>query len=98
MSIRVTLDLQLKPEALPDALAEIHTILTATRAFDGCQGVDVLVALDDPAHILFVESWDSPEHYAAYTSWRATPEGASLLGSLLAQPPSAGRFSVASDV
>jgi quinol monooxygenase YgiN len=98
MSIRVTLDLHLTPEALPGAHAEIHAILTDTRQFDGCQGVDVLVALDDPAHILFIESWDSAEHYAAYTSWRATEAGASSLGTMLAGPPTAGRFSVATDV
>jgi quinol monooxygenase YgiN len=97
MSIRVTLDLQLKPEAVAGAHAEIRGVLTATRAFAGCQGVDVLVALDDPAHILFVESWDSPDDYAAYTSWRATPEGASSLGAMLAQAPTATRFSLATD-
>jgi len=86
MPVTAHLDLNLKAEALPTAPAVLRDILSDTRAFDGCLGVDVLVDSKDPAHFLVVEQWVSMEHDAAYRAWRAG-EGASGLGELLAAPP-----------
>jgi len=86
MPFTAHLDLNLKAEALPTAPAVLRDILSDTRAFDGCLGVDVLVDSKDPAHFLVVEQWVSMEHDAAYRAWRAG-EGASGLGELLAAPP-----------
>ncbi|WP_344366240.1 putative quinol monooxygenase, partial [Arthrobacter humicola] len=85
MPVTAHLDLKLKPEAVPTAPAVLREILTDTRAFDGCLGVDVLVDSNDPAHFLVVEQWASLEHDAAYRTWRAG-DGASGLGELLAAP------------
>lgn len=91
MPVTAHLDLNLKSEALPDAPAVLRQILSDTRAFDGCLGVDVLVDSKDPAHILVVERWASLEHDAAYRAWRAG-EGASNLGELLAVAPTLTYF------
>ncbi|MBW4095516.1 MAG: hypothetical protein HIU81_09140 [Acidobacteria bacterium] len=87
MPITAHLDLNLKAEALPTAEFVLREILADTRAFDGCLGVDVLVDSSNPAHVLVVERWDSRDNDAAYRAWRATDEGASGLGELLAAPP-----------
>jgi heme oxygenase (mycobilin-producing) len=71
-------------DRVPDAISRT---LAVTRQFDGCQRIDVLVDSDDPARYLLVEVWDSMEHDAAYRRYRATPDGASELGPLLAAPP-----------
>ena len=97
MPITVLLDLQLKPEGLDGAYAEIHTILIDTRAFDGCLGVEVLVAADDPAHVILVERWASAEQDAVYRAWRAG-DGATNLGTLLAAAPTISSFTTASDI
>ncbi len=76
----------------------IHATLTATRAFPGCLGVSVLVDSADPAHVLVLETWESPAADNAYRQWRATPEGASNLGSVLAAAPSLTLFSLAEGV
>jgi hypothetical protein len=34
--------------------------------------------------VVIYETWESIEHDGAYRAWRATPEGASDLGSILA--------------
>jgi quinol monooxygenase YgiN len=86
MPVTAHLDLNLKAEALPTATAVLRDILSDTRDFDGCLGVDVLVDSNDPAHFLVVEQWVSMEHDAAYRAWRAG-DGASGLGDLLAAPP-----------
>lgn len=98
MAITSILDLQLKPEALDTASDIIHETLIATRAFPGCYHVAVLVDSDDPAHVVLYETWESVEHDRAYRAWRATPEGASKLGSVLAAAPKLTLFTVAEGV
>jgi quinol monooxygenase YgiN len=78
------LDLQLKADSLETAHTVIHATLAGTRAFPGCLGVTVLIDSDDPAHVVIYETWESIEHDRSYRAWRATPEGASDLGSILA--------------
>ena len=98
MAVTAILDLQLKPEALEAASEIIHETLIATRAFPGCYHVAVLVDSGDPAHVVLYETWESAEHDGAYRAWRATPEGASRLGSILAAAPKLTLFTVAEGV
>ena len=87
MAIVSLLELTLRPEAVADAPAVIRETLVATRAFDGFLDVQVTVDATDPTHVVLIETWESLEHDAAYRVWRATPDGASNLGSVLASPP-----------
>ena len=98
MTTNAILDLQLKADALEGAHAVIHATLTDTRAFAGCLDATVLVDSDDPAHVIVYETWESIEHDQAYRAWRATPEGASGLGPILAAPPKITQFTVAEGV
>ncbi|WP_432520034.1 putative quinol monooxygenase [Kineococcus sp. SYSU DK006] len=98
MSITSVLELTLKPEAVADAPAIITQTLQATRAFEGCLGVDVLVDTDDETRVVLLERWESLEHDDAYRAWRATPEGASQLGTLVAAPPKLTRYAPRADV
>jgi len=98
MSITTLLELTLRPEALADAPAVMRETLTATRAFAGCLKVDVLIDAADQTHVVVFEEWESLEHDAAYRAWRATPQGASGLGGILAAPPRLTRFALAADV
>jgi len=98
VAITSILDLQLKAESVESAPAVIRATLTATRAFPGCLGVTVLVDSDDPAHVVLYETWESIDHDRAYRAWRASAEGASELGSLLAAAPKLSMFTVAEGV
>jgi heme oxygenase (mycobilin-producing) len=98
VAITAILDLQLKPESLDAAPAVLHATLTDTRAFAGCLGVTVLIDSTDPAHVVLYETWESVERDRAYRAWRATPEGASDLGSIMAGPPKLTLFTVAEGV
>ena len=84
MATIAILDLQLKADSLQTAHTVIHATLTGTRAFPGSLGATVLIDSDDPAHVIIYETWESIERDRAYRAWRATPEGASDLGSILA--------------
>ena len=98
MAIAAILDLQLKADSLETAHKVLHATLTGTRAFPGCLDVTVLVDSDDPAHVVVYETWESIEHDRAYRAWRASPEGASELGSILAAAPKLTLFTVAEGV
>jgi quinol monooxygenase YgiN len=92
------LDLKLKADALDRANDVMRETLTATRAFPGCLGVTVLVDQADPAHVAVYEQWESAEADAAYRKWRATPEGVSELGTVLAAAPTLTLFTIAAGV
>ena len=87
MTILSLLEFTIRPDRLADADAVMTEVLAATRAFDGCERLEVRRDLADPAHIVVVESWTSVEHDDAYRAWRATPAGASRLGEIFAGPP-----------
>ena len=98
MAITAILELQLKADSLETADEVIRATLTDTRAFPGCLGVTVLVDSGDPAHVVLFETWESTEHDRAYRAWRATPEGVSDLGSIMAAAPKLTLFTVAEGV
>ncbi len=95
MTVTSLLELRIAPAAVDGAVDHINRVLEVTRAFDGCLGTDVIVDVTDPAHIVLVERWESLEHDDAYRAFRATPEGASDLGTILAGPPTLTRYRVA---
>lgn len=97
MSISVFLDLHLTPEGLTGAAAMLREILAETRAFEGCEGVDVLVDHQNPSHLVLAERWNSTEADEAYRHWRAT-DGATQLGTLLASAPTSSSFEIATDI
>lgn len=92
MTITSLLELTLKADSVADAPRILTKTLEATRAFAGNQGVEVLYDVTDPAHVVVIERWASLAHDDAYRAWRATPEGASDLGALLADRPRLTRW------
>jgi quinol monooxygenase YgiN len=98
MAITVFLELRVTPEAIDQGVhAELRAILSDTRAFEGCLGVDVLIDIADATHIVAVEQWASEEHDAAYRAWRAG-DGKTNLASFLASAPVLTKFSSAEDM
>jgi quinol monooxygenase YgiN len=98
VALTAILDLRIKNDKLDSAFEVIHETLTATRAFPGCLHVSVLVDSADPAHVILFETWESPEADNAYRKWRASEEGASDLGSILATAPGLTLYTVAEGI
>jgi quinol monooxygenase YgiN len=82
------LELRIKPDSVDEGLEVVHRILGETREFDGCLGVTVIQDSSDPAHLVAIEEWESPEKDAAYREWRAGDGAMPDLAALLAGPPS----------
>lgn len=88
MAVIAVLEITFKPESLDKAKEVMARVLTETRAFDGCLGVQTVVDVQDPNTLRFVETWESPEHDAAYRKFRAGEGAITDLGPLLAGAPS----------
>ena len=87
MSTIVLLAMQVKPEAIDEMKAFLHRILPDTRAYDGCQGVDIYSNLDDTGNLVFYQRWDSRQHYEKYLAWRTEMGTATQLRAMAASPP-----------
>ncbi|MCE4268750.1 putative quinol monooxygenase [Rhodococcus globerulus] len=98
MTISAILDLRLKKESLATACEVVGRILTETRAFEGCEGVDVLIDADDETHWLCFEKWSTAEADAAYREWRAGPGMIKDLGPLLAGAPGLAKYTLDSAI
>jgi quinol monooxygenase YgiN len=87
MSITAIFEIRLNPSTLSEAADVIANAVRDTRAFPGCQSVEVLQATDDAQRIIVLERWESAEHDAAYRQWRAGEGTIAKLPGLLAAPP-----------
>ncbi len=83
MTVTSVLELTIKPESLNDAERILEETLATTRSFAGNLGCKVAVDTSDPAHFVVFEHWTSLEADDAYRAFRATPQGASGLGSII---------------
>ena len=88
MSVLVLLEVQVKPEVIADMKSYLAEILPDTRAYDGCQGIDVYVNTEDTGNIVAVEHWDSRTHHEKYAAWRTEIGDMDKIGAMLAGPPS----------
>lgn len=87
MTVVALLDVRFGPDDLQASRAALKHILDETRAFDGCEGVEVVVDGQDPHHLVVVERWASPEADAAYRAFRAGPGATTALRPHLAGAP-----------
>lgn len=66
MSITVILQLNIQPDHLENMQAGMKESTKATRAYDGCQSVTLHQSQDEPCTLVFIQQWDSREHYQKY--------------------------------
>jgi quinol monooxygenase YgiN len=71
MSVRVVVDMYLKPEAVGPMKAGMRAMLPETREFEGCEEVLLHEDQDDPNHFMIIERWASRDRYQAYLDWRS---------------------------
>ena len=70
MPVSVLLEGVLK-EGLVDEFVEIcKGAYPVTRAYDGCQGINLTLNVDDPKNYVMTEIWDSKEHFEQYLAFR----------------------------
>ena len=87
MSVVVLLEMQVKPEAMKEVKAFLKENLPDTRAYAGCQGLDIYGNLEDSGNLVFYERWDSRDHYQKYLAWRTETGAVEKLSAKLTGPP-----------
>ncbi len=92
MSVIVLLEAHVKPEAIDELKSSLKALLPDTRAYDGCQGIDIYSNTEDGGNLVFYERWDSREHYEKYLAWRTETGVMDQLGAMLTAPPSIRYF------
>ena len=92
MSVLVTLDFNVKPGKVGELREWLRGELHHTRAFDGCNGITIHSDQDDPNHVVFVENWDSRQHYEKYLAWRTERGDLEKLVGWIAGEPSIRYF------
>jgi len=92
MACTVVLEIQLKPDMIDTAKGVFKQILPDTRAYDGCQGVDVVENQDKPGNLVLLETWESRPKYEKYLGWRAETGALDKLGSMCEGAPTIRYF------
>ncbi|MFF0494001.1 putative quinol monooxygenase [Nocardia sp. NPDC004068] len=70
MAIQVSIDMTAKEGSYDDLRNWFLEHIPGTRGFEGNITVEIARNQDEPNRILFVEKWDSREHFENYLAWR----------------------------
>ena len=92
MSVLVLVEAQVKPQDISAMESYMAEIIPDTRAYDGCQGIDVYFNTEDTSSMVLVEYWDSRAHQEKYIAWRTETGVMDKIGAMLAGPPSIRYF------
>ena len=87
MSTILIVDAQLKPESVDSAVAFFAEIAPDTRAFEGCEALDICIDSEDSGSLVLIEKWESMDHYHRYHKWREETGALDRIRSFLAGPP-----------
>lgn len=88
MATTVILEIKLKSDMIDAGKQTFKTILPDTRAYDGCNSVEVIENQEDAGNLILVESWESRAKYEKYLGWRAETGALEQLGALCEGAPS----------
>ena len=92
MSVMVLLEAPCKSEEVSSMKSYLAEIFPDTRAYEGCQAIDVYFNTENEGNMVLVEHWDSRPHHEKYLGWRTETGVMDKLGSMLAGPPSIRYF------
>ena len=65
-----------------------------TRAYDGCQGINLTLNVENNNNFVMTETWESKEHYERYLAFRTEDGTVELIGSLCDEGPSIRIFDI----
>ena len=94
MSVSVLLSGTLK-DGLVEQFTEICSeAFHVTRAFDGCQNINLTLHVEDPHKFVLTEVWSSKEHYDKYAAFRAEDGTVGAIGDMCADGPNVDIFDI----
>jgi quinol monooxygenase YgiN len=87
MANSMLLTIPVKPECLNDFIGTMKEALPDTRAYDGCQQIDVWTSEDEPGKVTVFEIWESKAHQEKYFAWRIESGMMDALAPMLTGEP-----------
>lgn len=94
MTVSVLLEGNLKADER-DGFTEIcREAFKVTRAFDGCQHVDLTYNIENDNNWVFTEVWETKEHYDAYLKFRTEDGTIEAIAGLCEEAPSIKIFNI----
>ena len=96
MTVSVLLEGTLK-EGLADQFEEICTnAFKVTRAFDGCQNINLTFNVENKLNYVLTEVWDSKEHYEKYLAFRTEDGTIAAITDMCSEGPTIRIFDITS--
>ena len=94
MSVSVLLSGTLK-DGLVEKFTEICSeAFHVTRAFDGCQNINLTLNVENPHKYVLTEVWDSKEHYEKYLAFRTEDGTVGAIGDMSVDGPNIDIFNI----
>ena len=94
MSVSVLLSGTLK-DGLVEKLTEICSeAFHVTRAFDGCQNINLTLNVENPHKYVLTEVWDSKKHYEKYLAFRTEDGTVGAIGDMSIDGPNIDIFDI----
>jgi quinol monooxygenase YgiN len=92
MAVMAVLEVTARLDAVEELQATMRELVPGTRSFEGCLGIALCAAVDDPAQIMFIEHWASRAHHERYVAWRRERGEADSFVKLCVGPPKVRYF------
>ena len=92
MSVTVLLEAPVKADEISNMKSYLAEIFPETRAYEGCQGIDVYFNSENESNMVLIEHWDSRPQHEKYLGWRTETGVMEKLGGMLAGPPNIRYF------
>jgi len=92
MSVMALLEAPVKSGEVSKMKSYMAEILPDTRAYEGCQGIELYFDTEDETKLVLVEHWESRQHHEKYLGWRTETGVMDKIGGMLAGPPSIRYF------
>ncbi|MDO7694292.1 MAG: antibiotic biosynthesis monooxygenase [Gammaproteobacteria bacterium] len=94
MSVSVLLSGTLK-NGLVEQFTEICSeAFHVTRAFDGCQNINLTLNVENPHKYVLTEVWDSKKHYEKYLAFRTEDGTVAAIGDMSVDGPNIDIFDI----
>ena len=94
MSVSVLLSGTLK-DGLVEQFTEICSeAFHVTRAFDGCQNINLTLNVENPHKYVLTEVWDSKKHYEKYLAFRTEDGTVGAIGDMSLDGPNIDIFDI----
>ena len=94
MSVSVLLSGTLK-DGLVEQFTEICSeAFHVTRAFDGCQNINLTLNVENPHKYVLTEVWDSKKHYEKYLAFRTEDGTVGAISDMSVDGPNIDIFDI----